>query len=247
MAAWAAAIGGVTISLGSLFQYVAFDYLWWVLAAYIIIHLLKSGEGRWWVALGAVAGLGMMTKYTMAFLLAGIAGGAVLTKPRWLLSKWLWCGVALSIFIFLPNLIWQVRHDFISLDFLRFIHARDVGLGRTDGFLSAQFWGVTNPVTVPLWRAGLYFLLFSRDGKRYRMIGWMYVIPLVLFLIAKGRPYYLAPAYPMLFAAGAVWGEKLVATLSPAAAVSVRRVVQTSLATGGVLTAFVVLPLADGV
>jgi len=81
VAAWAAAIAGPAVFLGSVFQYVSFDYLWWVLAAWISIRLLKSEDQRWWLALGAVVGLGMMTKYTMAFFLAGIASGIVLTKP----------------------------------------------------------------------------------------------------------------------------------------------------------------------
>ena len=244
VAAWAAAIAGPAVSFGYLFQYVSFDYLWWVLAAWVTVRLLKSGDQRWWLVLGAVVGFGMMTKFTMAFLLAGLVGGIVLTTPRWLLSKWLWCGTAVALLIFLPNLIWQVRHNFITLDFLRFIHARDVRLGRADGFLPAQFWAMTNPVTVPLWIAGLYFLFVRPEGKRYRLIGWMYLIPLTLFLIVRGRPYYISPAYPMLLAAGAVWGERWLETLSPAAASTIRRVVRRSLVIGGLLTAALVLPLA---
>ncbi len=244
VAAWAAAIAGPAVFLGSVFQYVSFDYLWWVLAAWIIIRLLKSENQRWWLALGAVVGLGMMTKFTMAFFLAGIAGGIVLTRPRWLLNRWLWYGAAAAILIFLPNLIWQVRHDFITLDFLKFIHARDVGQGSTDGFLPAQVWSVTSPVTVPLWIAGLYFLLLRPEGKRYRMIGWMYLIPLALFLIAKGKPYYLSPAYPMLLAAGAVWGERWSEALSPVATGTVRGVVRTSLVVSGIVVVLLVLPLA---
>jgi 4-amino-4-deoxy-L-arabinose transferase-like glycosyltransferase len=102
VAAWAAVIAGPAVSFGYLFQYVSFDYLWWVLAAWVTIRLLKSGRQRWWLALGAVVGLGMITKYTMAFLLAGIIGGILLTKPRLLLDKWLWCGAAVALLIFLP-------------------------------------------------------------------------------------------------------------------------------------------------
>src|SRR5215831_3459152 len=68
VAAWAAAIAGPAVFLGSVFQYVSFDYLWWVLAAWIIIRLLKSDNQRWWLVLGAVVGLGMMTKFTMGVL-----------------------------------------------------------------------------------------------------------------------------------------------------------------------------------
>src|SRR5262249_22208973 len=244
VAAWAAVIVGPAVSFGCLFQYVSFDYLWWVLVAWVTIRLLRSEDQRWWLALGAVVGLGMMTKYTMAFLLAGILGGIILTRPRWLLNKWLLCGAVVGLLIFLPHLIWEVRHDFITLDFLRFIHARDVRLGRTDGFLPAQFWAMTSSVTVPIWIAGLYFLFFKPEGKRYRTIGWMYLIPLAILLIARGRPYYLAPAYPMLLAVGAVWGERWLQTLSPAAVGTMRRVVRTSLMISGIAVATMVLPLA---
>ena len=56
------------------FQYSSFDYLWWVLAAYFMIRLLKTENPRWWLAIGAAVGAGLMTKYTMCFLIAGIAG-----------------------------------------------------------------------------------------------------------------------------------------------------------------------------
>ena len=244
VAAWAAVIAGPVLSFGYLFQYVSFDYLWWVLAAWVTIRLLRSEDQRWWLALGAAVGLGMMTKFTMAFLLAGIVGGIVLTRPRSLLNKWLWCGAALSLVIFLPNLIWQFRHDFITLDFLKFIHARDVGMGLADGFLPAQFWMVTNCVTAPIWIAGLYFLFFKPEGKRYRMIGWMYLIPFAILFIARGKPYYLSPACPMLLAMGAVWGERWLETRSPRPARAVRRVVWNSMILSGIAGAAVVLPLA---
>ena len=244
VAAWAAAIAGPAVFLGSVFQYVSFDYLWWVLAAWITFRLVQSEDQRWWLALGVVVGLGMMTKYTMAFFLAGIGGGIVLTKPRWLLNRWLWYGATIAFLTFLPNLVWQIRHHFITLDFLKFIHARDVEQGSTNGFLPGQVWSVTNFVTVPLWIAGLYFLLIKPEGKRYRMIGWMYVIPLALFLIAKGKPYYLSPAYPMLLAAGAVWGQRWSEALSAVATGTVRGVVRTSLVVSGIVVVLLVLPLA---
>src|SRR5260370_8508070 len=76
------------------------------------------------------------------------------------------------------------------------------------------------------------------------MIGWMYVIPLALFLIAKGKPYYLSPAYPMLLAAGAVWGERWSEALSPVATGTVRGVVRIRLVVSGIVVVLLVLPLA---
>ena len=105
VAALAAAIGGVAFSAGTLFQYVSFDYLWWVAAAYFMVRLLASDDPRWCLAVGAAIGLGMLTKYTMMFLAVGIAAGFLFTPARrYLRSPWLWCGVALAFVIFLPNL-----------------------------------------------------------------------------------------------------------------------------------------------
>ena len=212
-AALAVAIAPVSILWGALFQYSGLDYLWWVLAAYCAARLLRTEDPRWWLGIGVVIGLGMMTRYTMGFLALGITGGVLLTPSRRdLRGKWLWNGVAASLLIFLPNLIWQVQHDLISLEFLRYLHARDVRVGRADGFLIQQLFVPANPFTVPLWAAGLWFYFASPTGKRYRLLGWMFVIPFVLFAIARGREYYTAGSFPLLFAGGAVWGERWIAS-----------------------------------
>jgi len=218
-----AALAAVPFCLGggALMTYIPFDYLCWVLAAYFVLRLLKSDDPRWWLGVGAALGLGMMSKYTMGFFTLGIVGAVLATDARrYLRSKWLWLGVAISVLLFLPNLLWQVRHHFVSLDFLRFIHERDVREGQTASLLPDQIELAL--LAFPLAAAGLYYYLFSKDGRRYRVLGWMYVIPLALFVIANGRGYYLAPAYPMLYAAGAVWLDNWLATRQPRPARSVR-------------------------
>ncbi|HEY1422372.1 MAG TPA: glycosyltransferase family 39 protein [Candidatus Acidoferrum sp.] len=197
---------------GAMMQYVSFDYLCWVLAAYFVVKLLRTEDPRWWLAIGASVGFGFESKYTMGFFALGIAIAALLTDARrYFKSKWLWYGVALALLIFLPNLTWQVRNHFISLDFLRHIHARDVHIGRAKNFLPEQL--ILTVGGFFLFLRGMYFALISRDGKRFRMLGWMYLVPLTLFLAAKGRAYYLAAAYPMMYAAGAVYLEKTLSRL----------------------------------
>lgn len=227
---------------GSLMQYVSFDYLFWVLTAYFVVRLLNSHDPRWWVAIGGSIGLGMLTKYTMGFFAIAVALGVVLTPARrYLKSKWLWCGVALSVLIFLPNLLWQAQHHFVSLDFLRHIHERDIRIGRTKDFLPDQL--KLTLLALPLWLAGLYFYLVSPKGARLRMLGWMYLIPLVLFTIAKGRGYYLAAAYPMLYAAGSVQGEQWLASMRRTWAITSRTLVWTALLVDIIFVGTFLLPV----
>ncbi len=245
VAALAVAIAPIVLLQGALFQYVAFDYFWWVLLAYLVIRLLNSDNPRWWLAIGAVIGLGMMTKYTMAFAVAGLVGGVLLTPlRRYLRSFWLWGGVGVSLLIVTPNLIWQARHDWISLQFLSTIHARDVAIGRTSGYLIEQLVVCANAFVLPLWVTGLYSYLFTPTVVRYRILGWFYLIAFVLLLLAEGRSYYLAPAYPMLFAAGAVMGERWLATLAVGRAHFVRRTTWVLLTLGGLIFAPLMLPVA---
>jgi Dolichyl-phosphate-mannose-protein mannosyltransferase len=239
----AAAAVPFCLASGALMQYVAFDYLFWVLTAYFVVRLLGSGDPRWCLAIGGSIGLGMMAKYTMGFFVIGIVAGVLLTKTRGhLASKWLWMGVGLSLLIFSPNLLWQVQHHFISLDFLSHIHERDIRLGRNQGFFTDQIKFTL--LAFPLALAGLYFYLASKAGSRFRMLGWMYVVPLLLFGLAKGRGYYLGPAYPMLYAAGGVWGERCLLSLNRPKTIAVRALACTALAADIILTAAIVIPPA---
>lgn len=242
-AALTTALAPLSLFEGTEFQYTTFDYLWWVLTGYFVIRLLKTENPRWWMAIGASLGLGLMTKYTMAFLICGILVGVLLTPARrFLANRWFWCGASLAFLIFLPNLLWQVRHGFISLHFLQHIHTRDVGQGRTNSFLRDQFWICTNPVAAPLLIAGLIAFLSNR---RYRLLACMYLVPLALFVIGKGRGYYLGAAYPVLMAMGAATGEHWITRRPRALRWSVEAVFFAGVAAFGAFACAVILPLAS--
>jgi len=211
VAALAVAFSPVSLFEGTEFQYTSFDYLWWILVAYFTIRLLKSDDARWWIAIGTAVGLGLLTKYSIAFYIAGILVGVALTEARkFAKSGWFWAGIALALAIFLPNLVWLSRHDFISYHFLQHIHARDVRLGRANGFLKDQVLLCINLAATPLCAVGL--LSFLRD-KRYRMLALMFLVPVALFFFGKGRGYYTAGAYPMLMAMGAAMSERWLRSL----------------------------------
>ncbi|MGB6726555.1 MAG: glycosyltransferase family 39 protein [Terracidiphilus sp.] len=245
VAAVAAGIAGPTCFAGTFFSYMSFDLLWWVLVAWATARLLKSEDPRWWLMIGAGIGLGLLTKYTIVGFAAGLLVGLLLTPDRrYFRSGWFWCGVAIALVMALPVILWQFQHHFVALAWMKSIHTRDMGWGRTDHFIPNQFWNVTSPVTAPIWCAGLWFLFATNAGKPFRVIGWMFVVPFVLFVIAKGRDYYLAPAYPMLLAAGAVWGENWVGAKSPHAQRRIARAVWISLTVGALSAFALTIPIA---
>jgi 4-amino-4-deoxy-L-arabinose transferase-like glycosyltransferase len=242
-AALAVALSPLPLFEGTEFQYGTFDYLWWVLVAYFTIRLLKTENPRWWLAIGTVIGIGLETKYTICFFALALLSGFLLTRARRLLvCWWLLGGVAIALLIFLPNLLWQLRHDFISYHFLHSIHIRDVGLGRGNQFIFKQFFVCTNFYAAPLWMGGL--LCFLRS-PRYRPLAWMYLLPLAFFLVENGIFYYLAPAYPMLIAMGAAEGEHWVASLSKLWRWVVKIVFFQGIAVSGAYGCAMVLPLVS--
>ena len=245
LAAVAAGISPVSLAQGAVFQYVSFDYLWGVAVTYLLVRLLKSDDPRWWVPIGGVLGLGMETRYTTGFLALGIACAVVLTRERrFLRSGWLWAGVGVSLLIWLPNLIWQMQHHFISLEFLSYLHARDLRQGRYAGFLRDQLSVCVNLVTAPLALLGLWFYLVHQEGRRYRLLGWTFAVTFLLFTLAGSRFYYTAPLYPMLLAAGSVFLGKLLDRLRPGRSRLVYGLQWAAMLLNGVFIALLVMPVA---
>ena len=241
-AALSVALSPLPLFEGTEFQYSTFDYLWWTLAAYFLIRLLKSEDPRWWLAVGAALGSGLETKYSIVFFIAGILGGLLLTPARrYFLNAWFWAGFALAIAIFLPNLLWQIQHKFISYHFLQSIHQRDVRIGRGDGFLKDQVLICINLIAAPLALTG--FIAAFRSS-RYRLIAWMYLIPLTLFFLAKGRGYYLAAAYPMLLAIGAATAERWLLSLTALWRRLIQSIYFTALIALGAYVCAILIPIA---
>ena len=188
----------------------AFEPLIWVASAWCVVRAINRSEPSYWLWFGILIGLGMENKYTTAFLALAVFVALFLTPQRRFLSNtWIWMGALCSFLIFLPNLIWLIRHDFPFLELMYNIrgNGRDVVRGPM-AFITDQAM-LMNPILFPLWAGGLCWLFLGRDGSRYRILGWIYVLMLTAFIALKGKNYYLAAGYPMLLAAGAVAFENI--------------------------------------
>jgi hypothetical protein len=209
LAALCTACAGVYLILDHLFTMNAFEPLFWMGCAYVVIRIIKTGDAKLWVWFGVLAGIGLENKYTMAVFGFAIVAGLLLTKERTALaSRWLWLGGLLALVILLPNLIWNVEHHWPFLELMRNIRSSGRDLPFTPlGYVRAQIL-LMSPATFPLWLLGALDLLFARPVRRFRALGWAFVIVLGFFIVFHGKDYYAAPVYPMILAAGAVAVER---------------------------------------
>jgi len=180
----------------------AFDLLFWALAGYIVILIVTKQDEKLWLLFGAVAGLGVMNKYSMGFFLVSLLAAMLLTPYRkQFLSKWFWIGGLIGLGIVTPHLLWEYRNGFPTLEF---IHNASV-IKNTPTTPWAFFIGQlrdTGFANSILWIGGLVYCLFRKEGKAYRFLGIQYILLFVLMASQNSKSYYLTPIYPMLLAPG---------------------------------------------
>ncbi len=255
LAGLATALAPVYLSLFSIFSMNAFDVLAWALLWWLAVALLDrpevngAGESsvgtappdpRLWLVFGLVAGLGLENKISVLFLGMGLAVGLLVAR-RWdvLRSRWLWLGGALAVLLFVPYVAWQVAHGWPTLEFMHNARLhKNVALSPWS-FFAAQILQA-GPVALPVWISGLLLLLGLRRGRPWRALGWAYLAILAVMTFSHAKPYYLGPAYTLLFAAGGVAIEGWTAG---ARARKLRPVALTVLAVGGAMIAPLAKPL----
>lgn len=207
LAALGVLIAPICLSLGDFYSMNAFESLCWMGCALLLLRLLCGGNSRLWLWLGVLAGLGLQNKHSLAFFVAALVLGLLLTPQRRLLrTPWCWLGGGLALLLLLPNLLWQQAHDWPTLEFLRNAQAQKNYLLSPLEYLSAQML-YQHPLALPLWAGGALGLLFHPRLKQRRCFGIAFVALLAFLVIQRGKPYYLSPVFPLLLAAGALLAE----------------------------------------
>lgn len=188
----------------------AYEPIFWTGCVLSYIWAVKRDDPSYWLMFGAFAGLGLMNKHSMVFFGIAMVTGLLITKGRKAFANnYLWLGGAIAFLLFLPNIIWQYQNDWATLELLRNVQetGKNVVLAPHEFFWQQIF--ILLPFTAPVWLAGIWYVLFDPDGKRFRTLGIAYVVTLVLMIVLKAKNYYLMPIYPMLFAAGGVFWENI--------------------------------------
>lgn len=190
-----------------------FEAIFWMVAVLATIELadladrgLRAGRkvALWWIAFGMSAGFGLENKWNEVFFLTCLLAALLMTNQRKLLaSKWFPIAVGLMIVLILPNLLWEIRHHWPTLELLHNdqVNGKNARFGPL-AFVLNQIM-VFGPLMAPLWIGGVLWLLFGQVAKPLRYLGVTYVLYLPLMILLHGKDYYLAAIYPLYFAAGA--------------------------------------------
>ncbi len=201
----------VILNNASRFSMNPFEALFWMGAIYFLLLAINRGRQELLVWTGVLLGLGLENKHSAAFFLIALLAGLLATSERrFFRSKWLWIAAGLIVLLCLPNLIWQYTHGFptwVDLSNVKKIH-KNIELPPLS-FLKQQIMMLL-PLNALVWIAGLGYLLFHAEGKRYRFLGVTYLGFLAIMMALHGKDYYLTPIYPMLFAAGGVFWQKFI-------------------------------------
>lgn len=206
-------VAGVYLGIDSFLSMNSFDPVFWMVCALALIRIVREHgvPGReavvrnWWLVLGVSAGLGMENKVSEVFFLVAVLVALLLTPQRRMLaSRWLAAAIGIIVVLALPYLLWQIHYHWPTLEWLR-----DVGKSGKDVKLPPlQFVGqqvmMLTPWTAVLWLSGVVWLLAAKRARPYRFLGVLYLVFLATMVVLHAKDYYLAPVYPIYFAAGAM-------------------------------------------
>ncbi len=204
LAGAATALMPAVLAIGHLAGPTAYDLLAWAALALIVIRIGRTGDPRWWLAAGAVLGVGLANKHSIGFFALAVVLGALLSGGwRGLVNRWFLGGVAIAAAFTVPDLWWQAQHGWATIAMTRRLNQENGGVGNIGSWVGGQVIMVSLAL-IWLWPAGLRFLW--RSGRPlWRALVWAYGLLFVFFAVTTGaKIYYLAGAYVYLLAAGAV-------------------------------------------
>jgi 4-amino-4-deoxy-L-arabinose transferase-like glycosyltransferase len=192
------------LGMDSLYTYDFIDKIFWVLAIFVLVRIIKREMPRLWIVFGLIIGLGFLNKISIVFLPFALLIGLIISPERkYFVSKWFWLGVIIALVCLIPFLYWESTQGWPILTFGKYYSEAKSYPVSFPEFTIFQII-MMHPFTLPIWVCGLWSVFFSQRFKKYRLFGWAYLILFVVFALMKAKFYFLVPFYPILLAAGAV-------------------------------------------
>lgn len=203
-------IFGVYLRVFFLFQPNPPEIFFWTLIAYSFIRYFQTEENHWLYLYGISVGVGMMSKYSVAFYTISTLVALLLSRHRTVfLNRHFWYASFIAGVIILPNIFWQSKASFPVIHHMNELQQTQLKYISPVSFLSDQL--LMNLPCFFIWLSGLAYVFFSKESN-YRFIGFAYIFIIILLLAAHGKNYYSLGVYPPLFAFGAYTLEKYTET-----------------------------------
>ena len=204
----------IFLGMTTIYSMNVFDFFFWILAAYIFLQIVESGNNRLWNVLGIIIGLGLLNKTSMLWLSAGVIIGTLLTPLREdLKTKYPYIAAGIALLIFSPYIIWNLTHDFAHLEFMKNAARHKYG-GLTPVSFILDMILIFNPISFLIWIPGIVFYFINKNSRIFHPLGYIWLTTFViLFVNWHSKAEYLAPAFQILFAGGAImimkWNARL--------------------------------------
>jgi hypothetical protein len=186
-----------------LFQPNPFEVFFYSVIGYCLIRYFQSSDNKWLYLTGLAAGLGMLSKYSIAFYLLSLLQAILLTPQRKIFKNiHFYYALGLAFLIFLPNLIWQWVHHFPVVYHMGELVSTQLQYVPASSFLKDQLL-----MFLPcfyIWLAGFFYLLLNQKGRPYIFLCWAYLGVMAILLWFHGKSYYALGLYPVLFGFGSI-------------------------------------------
>lgn len=193
----------------ALFQPVSFNQFYWLLASYLILILINRQDPKIWPWIALVFALAFLNKYSIVFFAFAFIISLLISQHRQLfLSKYFFLALIGGIILILPNLLWQMEHNWPVLRHMAELQRTQLVHVRFSDFISLQF--LMNMQALPLWLSAVLLLLFHKNEKQYRLFGTIFLAVMIVLILGRGKPYYTLGVFPAFFVFGACFFEKYI-------------------------------------
>ena len=195
-----------TSAMDSILTMNGFESLFWMGCVFFVIRIVRTGDSRLWLWFGVLAGLGIENKHSTLLFGGAVRDRSAPDAASAASSRSPGSGsaAAIALLLFLPNILWQVRHGFPTIEDLQNVKPDGEERRPESRRVHRPADPAPPPVALSDLARGARSRFLAGRGSRLRVLGWTYLVLLAVMIASKAKNYYLAPIYPMLFASGAV-------------------------------------------
>ncbi len=196
------------LRMNILYQPNSLDVLCWTALFFGCVQYIRTEKSKWLYFLCVSLAIGILNKYSIIFLALSLFPLLIILKRKTLVNNaHSYIATVLLVLLIAPNMYWQWQHDFPVLKHMQELRDTQLHLIRTNDFLTDQLYFFPGGLLVLL--AAIISLITYPPFKPFRILLASFIITLLLFIYFKGKSYYVFGLYPIFFAFGATWLEKL--------------------------------------